>query len=455
MKYNFECIKPDYENKHFREHYTAEIMNEFKQCTDEGLDIKKYRELFEAVDKLPAGEIKKKMGDVIFEAVMKCDLLPDYKYDEPSSLEEITALRSKHVFSKKEPDMKTLESKIHGAWMGRVCGCLLGKPVEGIRSHDMVPLLRDTCNLPMHRYINKSDITEELYEKIEFNLRDKCFADITHGMPVDDDTNYVVLYQQIIENYGRNFTSENVAEAWVKYQSVNSYFTAERIAFENIVNGYRPPVSAIYKNACREWIGAQIRGDYFGYINPGKPEEAAKMAFTDACISHVKNGIYGEMFASAMIAAAAVTDSIEDILLAGLGEIPSTSRLYESVKSVLDDYKKGISSEGVFRRIHEEYDEYTGYGWCHTISNAMIVSAALLYGEGDFGKSICMAVEACFDTDCNGATVGSVLGMRNGIEGISEEWTKPVENTIHTSIFGFETVKISDCVKLTLKHILS
>ncbi len=453
MKYNFESIKPNFENKHYWEHYSAEILNEFTQCIDEGLDIEKYRDIFEAVSKLPAGDTKKKMGDVLFEAVMTAEICPDYKYNEPSTLEEIKNLRKAHKISDKLPDIDVLKKKIHGAWLGRVCGCLLGKPVEGVRSHDMVPLLKETNNFPMHRYINKADITEELYEKIEFNLRDKCFADVTHGMPIDDDTNYMVLYQQIIEKYGRDFTPENVSAAWIKYQSADSYFTAERVAFENFISGYKPPVSAIYKNPFREWIGAQIRGDYFGYINPGKPEIAAEMAFRDACISHVKNGIYGEMFVSAMISSAAVTDNIEDIILAGLGEIPATSRLFESVMSIIDDCRKGIKSEDVFRRIHNEYDEYTGYGWCHTIPNAMIVTAALLYGNGDFGKSICMAVEPCFDTDCNGATVGSVLGMRNGIDAIGEEWAKPVEDTIHTSIFGFSEVKISECVELTMKHI--
>ena len=83
----------------------------------------------------------------------------------------------------------------------------------------------------------------------------------------------------------------------------------------------------------------------------------------------------------------------------------------------------------------------------------MIVAASLLYGNGSFGKSICMAVETAFDTDCNGATVGSILGMANGIECIGSEWSKPVNDTLHTSIFGVGTVSVSDRVKLTMKHI--
>lgn len=83
----------------------------------------------------------------------------------------------------------------------------------------------------------------------------------------------------------------------------------------------------------------------------------------------------------------------------------------------------------------------------------MIVVATLLYGNGDYGKSICMAVQAGFDTDCNGATVGSILGMANGIESISDCWTKPINDTLYTSIFSVDKVKISDRVKMTLKHI--
>ena len=453
MKYNFNNIKPVYRHRCCNDHFSSEILNELIQATDEGLDISQYEKLFRDVAELPSGEIRSKLCEVLFEAVMKSEMRSDYKYTEPSALEEIRLLRKKHIFPTTTPDNDTLKKKIHGAWTGRVCGCLLGKPVEGIRSPDMEILLKNSDNLPLHRYINSTDITPEIAEKCRFDFNNKCFADITHGMPVDDDTNYMVLYQKIIDLYSRDFTSYNVAEAWLKNQTIESYFTAERIAFENLTKGYSPPLSAIYKNPCREWIGAQIRGDYFGYINPGNTEKAAEMAFRDASVSHVKNGIYGEMFVSAMIAAAAVTENIEDIILAGLGEIPATSRLYNSVSSVIEDFRNGTDIYDVYKRIHSEFDEFTGYGWCHTISNAMIVTAALLYGEGDFSKSICMAVEPCFDTDCNGATVGSVLGMRNGIDSIGEEWTKPLEDTIHTSVYSCEKVRISDCAEKTLKHI--
>ena len=445
-------LKPKYQNIHSWEFYTAGILTEYQQSVDEGLDIESYKELFEAISRLPKDEIKNKLGDIVFEIVINAKQKENYKYIEPSDIVEIKALRKPYPVDDKV-DKTLMESKIHGAWVGRICGCMLGKSIEGIRTKELIPFLKETGNYPMYRYIYRTDITDDICNKYNFPFRQRKYADEIDGMPVDDDTNYVVLAQIIVDRFGRDFTPYDVSRAWLTYQGKDAYCTAERVAYCNFVNGYEPPASAIYKNPYREWIGAQIRGDYFGYINPGNPELAAEMAWRDASISHVKNGIYGEMFASAMIAVAAVTNDIESIILGGLGEIPHTSRLYEDVMSVLEGYKAGVSKQECFEKIHEKYNENTSHGWCHTISNAMIVAAALLYGEGDYGKSICMAVETGFDTDCNGATVGSVLGMANGIESIPECWTSRINDTLHTSIFGVDTVKISDRVKMTMKHI--
>lgn len=445
-------LSPDYNNADGLNRYPQDLLTEYVQSMEEGLDIERYKDLFASVAALPAGAIKTGMSDQLFQLIISSPMQPDYPYNEPSSLQEISALRKTHRFDAVQPDREQIRKKIHGAWLGRAVGCLLGKPIEGIRSDELIPLLKETENYPLHRYLLSSDMTKEVCSHYKFMLRGKDYADTVDGMPVDDDTNYVVLAQKIISEYGRDFDSDDVAHAWMRYQSVYSYFTAERIAFVNLMNCLEPPASAMYKNVCREWIGAQIRGDYFGYICPGNPEEAARMAYTDARISHIKNGIYGEMFASAMIACAAVTDNIEDIIFGGLAQIPHTSRLYESVCSIVELYKDGKTYDECFAFIHAKYDEHTDHGWCHTISNAMIVTAALLYGAGDFGKSICAAVGMAFDTDCNGATVGSILGMRNGADGIGEEWTKPLNGKIHTSIFGVGTVHIADAVELTMQH---
>ncbi len=444
-------IKPQYANIHDWEFYSSNLLTEYQQSIEEGLDIEAYKDVFLAVSRLPKDERKKKLGDILFDVVISANQKEGYPYIEPSDLETIRNLRTPYSY-KKNNTMK-LENKIHGAWMGRVCGCLLGKTIEGIRTDELIPFLKETGNYPMHRYILHSDLDKVNLNKYKFGFNSRCYADTANGMPVDDDTNYTVLYQEVIEKYGRDFTPFDVSRAWLAYQPKDAYCTAERVAFCNFVKGYEPPESAIYKNPYREWIGAQIRADYFGYINPGNPALAAEMAWRDASISHTKNGIYGEMFVAAMLAVAAETNNIKDIILGGLAEIPHTSRLYKEIISVLDGFEDGISQSECFKAIHKKFDEHIAHDWCHTISNAMIVAASLLYGQGDYGESICIAVEAGFDTDCNGATVGSVLGMANGIDSIPDYWTKPINDILHTSIFGVNTVKISDRVKLTLEHI--
>ncbi|MBQ7547416.1 MAG: ADP-ribosylglycohydrolase family protein [Clostridia bacterium] len=434
--------------------YAEELQNEYTQCVDEGLDICAFKTLFHSAAALPAGQVKTQIADALFTAVSYAPQVQDYAYYEPNDLDAIRAEREPFPLNNPIiPDVHTLSQKIRGAWYGRICGCLLGKPLEGIRSEELIPLLRQTGNYPMYRYPLRSEITDEICAAYKFDLRNKQFADQLDCAPADDDTNYTVLAQRLIARYGFNFTSADVLEMWLHAQPACAYFTAEQVAYRNRVAGLLPPYTATVKNPFREWIGAQIRGDYFGYICAGDPETAAALAWRDARISHVKNGIYGEMFISAMIAAAAVTDDLCEIIRCGLGQIPAKSRLHARIFEVLDGYANGVDAQACFDRIHSLYDEHTGYGWCHTISNAMIVAASLLYGEGDFGRSICLAVQAAFDTDCNGATVGSVLGMRGGMDCIDPYWIEPLHGKLHTQIQDVGTVEIESLVQNTVQHI--
>ncbi|MBE5768303.1 MAG: ADP-ribosylglycohydrolase family protein [Clostridiales bacterium] len=448
---------PDYTSMWWWDNYAQEIRIELRQTLDEGKDVEKYRDLVEAVSKLENNWEKNRIADQIFSLFQKAPMREGYPYQEPDELEAIRALCKPIELPQRDiPDDETLRKKMEGAWLGRICGCLLGKPLEGIRTDELHALLKKTGNWPMHRYMLSTDLTEENVKGNRFTVhRNTCGDTVTRG-PVDDDTNYTALAQFLIEEHGRNFTPSDVAGVWQTQQPRSAYCTAERVAYLNFTRGYQPPLSGSYQNVFREYIGAQIRGDYFGYICPGDPHTAAEYGWRDACISHVKNGIYGEMYIAAMNARAAVessADAIEDIIRCGMAEIPATSRLYESIQHVLDLYHQGVSADDCFADIHATWNEADGYDWCHTISNAMIVTAALLYGGGDFGKSMCMAVQACFDTDCNGATVGSIVGMLVGSDAIGEEWTGPVNGCVETSLLPVGVLHVDKAVEMTMKHI--
>ena len=177
------------------------------------------------------------------------------------------------------------------------------------------------------------------------------------------------------------------------------------------------------------------------------------MAWRDASISHVKNGIYGEMFVAAMLAAAYSKSDIKEVIRAGLSVLPQQCRLVERIEAVIDFYDKGNSYEDFFADFHKRYDEKNGHDWCHTISNAEIVAAALLFGRNDYGKSICLAVQSGLDTDCNGATVGSLMGIKNGFKAIPEYWYKPVNGKLDTTLFGMKKLEVESLVEKTIGHI--
>ncbi|MBQ4585954.1 MAG: ADP-ribosylglycohydrolase family protein [Clostridia bacterium] len=445
-------FKPTPYNFHIWENYAGEILTEYRQCLEEGLDVEPYKEVFESIAKLPEGEAKGQFASVIGDLVHDLERVKDYEYNEPSNLEGIRELRNLRLISNTSPAV-SLEKKVEGAWYGRICGCLLGKPVECAWTSSIQEVLKKTNNFPMTRYIKRSELRDDMLPECErWFFNNTSFADMIECAPFDDDTNYTVMGQCLIEDCGINFTPRDVLEAWIKYQGKNAYCTAERVAYRNYVAGYLPPYTAIVKNPYREWIGAQIRGDYYGYIT-SNPSLAAELAWRDASISHIKNGIYGEMLISAMLACAHNCEDVLGVIYGGLAQIPSTSRLYKQAMDLIEDYKNGTSQEEAFNKIHTKYDYKNKHDWCHTISNALIVIASLLYGKGDYGKSICMAVETGFDTDCNGATVGSILGMMYGIDAIGNEWTDVINGTLQTQILGHEKSSVDALVKKTLEHI--
>jgi len=441
---------PEYNSIHTWELYSAELGVEFMQSTEEGLDVAGLKPLFDAISALPRSAEKEQLADILFRMICRAPTVEGYPYTEPSDLDQIRTLRPAGVVLG-QPTVT--EEKVRGAWVGRICGCLLGKPIEGIRFNELTEVLKATGNLPMTRYIRSDELSDALCSRIGFPLRGRCYADTVDRMPADDDTNYTALAQLLISRYGRSFTPAQMAEHWLNCQSKNAYCTAERVAFRNFIDGYRPPESAMYKNPYREWIGAQIRADYFGYICPGDPQTAAEYAWRDASISHIKNGIYGEMWVAAMLAAAYCTDDMETIIRAGLAQIPEKCRLAEKINAVLDAWKAGQTADEWFADFHNRYDDHNGHLWCHTITNAEICAAALLWGSGDYAKSVCLAVQNGFDTDCNGATVGSVVGLVRGIDAIGEEWYAPINDTLNTTIFGVGDGSVTRMVEKTLEHI--
>lgn len=429
---------------------------EYEQSKGEGRDVEKFASVVEAVCKMDDDTVRanEKWIAEIAKAISQSPIREDFGYTEPSDYEgifrESPASREKPALPEL-PSEELLAEKLKGAWIGRIAGCLLGKPVEGWRRQSLYPVLEATDNYPMKKYIMQKEFSDELCTKYRINRR-VCFADnVKYASPVDDDTNYTTFAMKLVECYGRDFTSADVMEGWMGWIPIFATCTAERAAYRNGAMGLLPPETAEYMNPYREWIGAQIRGDFFGYINAGRPVEAAEMAFRDASISHVKNGIYGEMYIAAMIAAAAVCDDMRTVIETGLSCVPENSRLTADIRYIIGLYDAGTPALDIIEAIHTKYNEHSAHDWCSTIANAMIVTMALLCGDKDFGKSICLAVQSCFDTDCNGATVGSIIGIMLGEGGIDPYWYAPFEKRLYTSIEGYNLVDIDSLAEKTLK----
>jgi hypothetical protein len=311
-------------------------------------------------------------------------------------------------------------------------------------------------NDPIRRYLS-SRLPDELRRKHGIEDLANAYCAVYHNWinnvgcaPEDDDTNYTVLALRILETYGPDFSPRNVAECWLASLPLLRTCTAERVAYRNLASLLAPPESATHRNPYREWIVAQIRADLYGYVAPGDPARASEMAWRDASVSHVRNGLYGAMFVAAMLSAASGTPGAGEILGVGLSLIPSRSRLALGVSEVPGWRRAGVSFEGAVDRLHERFDERDPHAGCHAVTNSMVVAVSLLYGELDFERSIGLAVQCAFDTDCNAATVGSIVGLRLGARELPERWTAPLKDRLESGLSGESSVTISELARRTV-----
>ncbi|MFW6438125.1 MAG: ADP-ribosylglycohydrolase family protein [Armatimonadota bacterium] len=421
--------------------------DEMIQLQQEGCDTTVLEELLLSVEGAAESYMQGRLMD-FFEMARRLRPAPDCPYDEPSDLQGIREATPEDVerWTAENLTEDWLRDRLTGAWLGRCIGCMMGKPVEGRNKVEIEQILRAADAYPLDGYF---PALENPPGSVTYRpVSDATLAPNIDRAVRDDDTDYTVLGLMLMEQHGTRLASEHVVNAWLTRLPWLRTYTAERAAMRNFVNEIEPPDSAEWMNPYREWIGAQIRADGFAYCAPGQPQLAATYCFRDAAISHTKNGIYGEMFFGAMIAAALGAEHLDACIRRALAEIPKNCRLAEAVNKCIGWCEEDDSWEDTWQRIIAEYGHYHTV---HTINNALLCIMGLLHGEGDMRRSIAIAVMGGLDTDCNGATVGSVMGALLGTEGVPADLSDPLNDTLETALSGAARLRISDLVERSLK----
>jgi ADP-ribosylglycohydrolase len=278
--------------------------------------------------------------------------------------------------------------QVHGCWLGKNIGGTLGAPHE--------------CK----KHVLNLDFYDPVPEKPAAN----------------DDLDLQFLWLKLLEDRGTNPPLPYFAEYWTKYAAAypwNEYGFAHR----NLSRGLMPPVAGCFENYFVDEMGSPIRSEIWACAAPANPELAASLAWKDSAVDHAGGeGTWGEMFWAAVESAAFVESDPETLIRIGLGMIPIGSHISRAIREALWCWHSGLAWAEARERIASRFGHLQP---CNAIPNHGFTIIGWLYGQ-DFGDRLCKAVNCSYDTDCTGATLGSVLGILLGYEAIPEKWRKPV-----------------------------
>ena len=342
-----------------------------------------------------------------------------------------------------------LADKVHGGWLGRSAGCLLGKPVEKIPRAGIEEILRDTGRWPLDDWFTAEGLSADVASRWPWNRRSAptSLAENIAGMPEDDDLNFAVLALRLLETHGDALTTDDVAQAWLDNLPGGRVFTAERVAYRNLLEGVDPDRAALERNPFREWIGALIRADVHGWAHPGDVSGAMRSMWADARLSHTGAGVEGALWAAALASLAVAAEDVQVVLDDASTVLEPGGLVQVAVRRGTELGRSDLTDDEALDALHADFGHLH---WVHVANNAATIAFALARGDGDLGRSICVAVTAGWDTDSVGATVGGGVGAGAGADARPQQWISPLQDRLSTSLPGPSQLSLSGLAAATV-----
>ena len=214
-------------------------------------------------------------------------------------------------------------------------------------------------------------------------------------------------------------------------------FAENRRARRNLRRGIHPPASGD-PNHNPYWsdIGFQIESDWAGLVAPAQPGAAVDLAWRAGHVIGYGDGVYGGVMVAAMHAEAFRAASVAEIVEAGRTAVPKGTAYRAMIEHVLRLHRRFPGSwkrswDRIERRwnahrpavkpdpryVHREFS-------LDQKLNGAYVLLGLLYGDGDFARTIRISMRAGQDSDCNPSNAASVIGTWLGYDAIPQRFTR-------------------------------
>lgn len=332
---------------------------------------------------------------------------------------------------------EVLKDKIKGGWAGQTIGVVYGAPVEFKYQGSIIP---DYQNIPWR----------EGYVKYWWDKKPGLFDDIY------TDLNFV----DVFEKFGLKVSRDSIAHHWASTEYHLAH--ANQASRYNILNGIMPPKSGYWKNNPHaDDLDFQIEADFIGLMAPGMVNSATEIADRVGHIMNSGDGWYGGVYVSALYSTAFISTDVNYIVEQAIKTIPQSTKFYNCISDVIKWHKQFPNDwQATWFELQKKWNNDVGCPKGVFLSfnidakiNSAYATIGLLYGQGNFTKSVEIATRCGQDADCNPATVGGVLGVMLGYSKIPEFWLRPLQE-IENLKFEGSPISLSSAYDLSMKHAL-